>query len=379
MKTNQQEWRATSGWTGDVLPAAQLVLCFGDRAVLQSPARLDELTARYPNAHVIACSAGGAIADTRVLDEALAVTAVEFEHSEVAIARAELNDRLDEFAAGRSLCQQLTRPGLAHVLLFAPGLSLNAAQVLAGLRECLPSSVTVTGGLASDGAAFVQTIVATAGRTPTAADVRQVVAVGLYGSHLRIGFGSMGGWDTFGPDRRVTKSRGNVLLELDGQPALTLYKRYLGEHAAGLPASGLLFPLAVRHENGETVTRTLLNIDEAEGSITLAGDIPEGSIARLMRGNLERLIDGATTAAMSAVNADSADGQRLAILVSCIGRRLVLKQRIEEEVEAVRYALGPQTTLTGFYSNGELCPNAPGRPCSVHNQTMTVTTIAEAA
>ena len=189
----------------------------------------------------------------------------------------------------------------------------------------------------------------------------------------------MGGWDTFGPERVVTKSRGNVLLELDGEPALNLYQTYLGEHAAGLPGSGLLFPLSIRMGDGETVTRTLLNIDKDEGSITFAGDIPQGSAARLMRGNLERLIDGASTAASVAAHTAPplAGGQRLALLVSCIGRRLVLKQRIEEEVEAVKYALGEQTRLTGFYSNGELCPNAAGRPSAVHNQTMTVTTLAE--
>ena len=73
-----------------------------------------------------------------------------------------------------------------------------------------------------------------------------MVAVGLYGEHVKLGHGSKGGWDTFGPERIVTKSDGNVLYELDDKPALALYKEYLGDRAAGLPGSALLFPLALR-------------------------------------------------------------------------------------------------------------------------------------
>jgi hypothetical protein len=231
----------------------------------------------------------------------------------------------------------------------------------------------VTGGLSGDGARFERTAVCVDGPHPS----EQVVAIGLYGKSLRIGCGSLGGWDPFGPERRITKSAGNVLLELDGEPALDLYKRYLGNDAAGLPASGLLFPLAIRTGGEEPVVRTILGIDEATRSLTFAGDVPEGYRARLMKANFERLLDGASGAAKASLLGVGLESPDLAILISCVGRKLVLKQRIEEEVEGVRHVLGEATVLAGFYSYGEISPFTPLAPCALHNQTMTITTISE--
>jgi len=51
----------------------------------------------------------------------------------------------------------------------------------------------------------------------------------------------MGGWDPFGPERLITKSKENILYELDGQSALELYKKYLGEHAKVFPQQDFCF------------------------------------------------------------------------------------------------------------------------------------------
>jgi hypothetical protein len=202
--------------------------------------------------------------------------------------------------------------------------------------------------------------------------------LGFYGDRLKVGFGSLGGWDPFGPERVVTRSEGNVLFELDNKPALELYKTYLGEHAAGLPATGLLFPLNVRRIEGEDpLVRTILAVDEAEQSLTFAGDVPEGAVAQLMKANFERLIDGAAGAAQSCHEVLGGQPPDLAVLISCVGRKLVLKQRTEEEVEGVREVLGNDTPLTGFYSYGEICPAASSADCQLHNQTMTITTFRE--
>jgi hypothetical protein len=194
---------------------------------------------------------------------------------------------------------------------------------------------------------------------------------------LKVGFGSLGGWDPFGPERLVTRSKGNVLFELDGRPALSLYKQYLGEHSKGLPATGLLFPLSVRVEPGETpLVRTILAVDEQQQSMTFAGDVPEGAYARLSKANVDRLIDGAVGAARASCPAGSV-APELAILISCVGRKLVLKQRVEDEVEGVRSILGEQAAMTGFYSYGEIAPFSLGERSELHNQTMTITTFAE--
>jgi hypothetical protein len=169
-----------------------------------------------------------------------------------------------------------------------------------------------------------------------------------------------------------------VLYELDGKSALELYKRYLGEHAAGLPATGLLFPLSLRTGGASnTVVRTILSVDEERRSMTFAGDVPEGAWARLMKANFDRLIDGATGAARNCLAHSGAPAPLLGVCINCVGRRLVLKQRTEEEVEGVRDVLGPQAVLTGFYSYGEISPLHPNVGCALHNQTMTITSFAE--
>ncbi|HWB82394.1 MAG TPA: FIST C-terminal domain-containing protein, partial [Nannocystaceae bacterium] len=205
-----------------------------------------------------------------------------------------------------------------------------------------------------------------------------VAAIGFYGDRLRIGYGSLGGWDPFGPERLITRARGNVLFELDGQCALELYRTYLGSHADELPAAALRFPLMLRGKPGEPgLVRTILGIDDVAGSMRFAGEMPEGGYARLMKANFERLIDGAQGAAERSLAQLDAPGAELALLISCVGRKLVLRQRVDEEIDSVREVVGPTATLAGFYSYGEICPVAPDAGCELHNQTMTITTFRE--
>jgi hypothetical protein len=187
----------------------------------------------------------------------------------------------------------------------------------------------------------------------------------------------MGGWSAFGPERKITKSKGNVLYELDGQSALSLYKSYLGAHAEKLPASGLLFPLSVKESNDSDhyLVRTLLSIDENEQSMTFAGDIQEGHVSRFMKCNDNDLINGAENAAKICL--EKSASTELAIMVSCVGRKLVLKQETEEELDAVKKILGDKTVLAGFYSYGEICPSLNHHSSELHNQTMTITTFSE--
>jgi hypothetical protein len=294
-----------------------------------------------------------------------------------------LGDFRDSIEAGAALAGALPREvsgaggvsePLVHVFVLSDGLRVNGSDLVTGMMQLLPKGITVTGGLAGDAARFSETLTLSGDR----ATPGSVAVLGFYGSRLRVGFGSLGGWDAFGPERLVTRSKGDVLHELDGQSALQLYKRYLGDQASGLPATALLFPLNLRRAAGETpVVRTILTIDEAQQSMTFAGDIPEGSQVQLMKANFDRLIDGAMGAANTSYQALGSLQPDLAILISCVGRKIVLKQRVEEEVEGVRSVLGDKATLAGFYSYGEISPFTAGGRCELHNQTMTITTFTE--
>lgn len=356
---------------------AQLVLLFGGTDVLASEPWRAPLRARHPEAQWFGCSTAGEIHDTRVHDDTVIATAIRFEDTPLRLRHTSLEQADgDSRRTGGTLARSLPADDLRHVLVLSDGQQVNGSELVRGMLAELPPGVQVTGGLAGDGARFERTLVLADGEPRSGV----VAAIGLYGSALRVGFGSLGGWDTFGPKRIITRSQGNVLHALDGKPALELYKTYLGEHAAGLPSTGLLFPLSIRRP-GEprTVVRTILGVDEGEQSLTFAGDVPEGSVAQLMKANFERLIDGAADAAKASHEGLGGPGPapELAVLISCVGRKLVLKQRTEEEVESVRDVLGPTTALTGFYSYGEICPAAPNADCELHNQTMTITTFRE--
>jgi hypothetical protein len=351
-----------------------LVLIFGPRQLLGSPTPLELIRRLFPNAQLVGCSTAGEIAGAKLSDGELVFTAIEFERSQVRVVTTDLVCADDSRQAGKRLASQLLDSSLVHVFVLSDGLHVNGSELVRGIVEQLPAHVAVTGGLAGDAADFKQTLVHCNGTVAP----QQVVGIGFYGSHLRVGYGSGGGWEPFGPARVVTRSKANVLYELDGESALSLYRKYLGEHAAGLPASALNFPLSVRPTAGSTaVVRTILRIDEQTQSMTFAGDIPEGMYARLMHADINRLIDGASNAAKVACGCDKRSDAELAILISCVGRKLVLKQRVEEEIEAVRDVLGTSVTMTGFYSYGEICPFGPREQSALHNQTMTVTTFTE--
>jgi len=376
MRNHQLRWTPQAGWTPSGTSAtvrASLILVFGSRSRLSGEPWRAPLEADHPGAHIVGCSTAGEILGSDVSDDSLVANCIEFERTRCEVQSIHVGDPRESEAAGTALVRSLPAGPLSHVLVFSDGQRVNGSALVRGMVAALPNGVAVTGGLAGDGANFDETLVIADGE----AGGGLVAVVGLYGDSIRVGYGSLGGWDAFGPEREVTAAAGSVLMELDGRPALSLYKHYLGEHAAGLPATGLLFPLSVRTKDGHTFVRTILGVDEAKQSMTFAGDIPAGSYARLMKANFDRLVDGAHGAASTSLLGMDYDGADLAILISCVGRKLVLQQRTDEEVEAVRNVLGPRAAIVGFYSYGEICPAAPAASCELHNQTMTITTLTE--
>ncbi|WP_248722171.1 FIST signal transduction protein [Seonamhaeicola sp. ML3] len=326
----------------------------------------------YPTAIVIGCSTAGEISGTTVKDNSISLTAVHFEKTTLKKFAKPINDMNCSYKAGQEIANTLRSDDLKHILVLSDGLNVNGAELVSGLKSEIPN-VSITGGLAADGADFNDTFIINGDEVTN----KLIIGLGFYGNHLKIGCSSKGGWDSFGIERLVTKSEKNVLYELDGKPALKIYKSFLGEEAKNLPGSGLLFPLSMRNsDTSDPVVRTILSVSEEDQSLTFAGNIPEGSYVRLMKANIDRLINGAKDSADSAAEFLNEESQ-LAILISCVGRRLVLKQLVEEEVEAVREGIGDKSYITGFYSYGEIAPFGEFSPCELHNQTMTITTLAE--
>lgn len=381
MRIEQRLWLPNQGWkitglTGDtaLTDAAELVFVFGEVSTVGDAQRFAELREFYPNATIVSCSTAGEILDTSIYDNSLVASAIQFQNSRFEVASLNIRDCENSTDAGLKLAASVTHQDLSHVLIISDGQHVNGSELVRGLTASLDPGTKITGGLAGDGTRFVRTL---AGLNQPATE-GTVVMIALYGADLRVGYGSVGGWDSFGPDRVITRSEGNVLYELDGQSALELYKRYLGHLASELPGSALLFPLSIRTDESDTpIVRTILSIDEEHQSMTFAGDMPVGSYARLMKANFDRLIDGAAHAGGESLQRIGSQPVQLAILISCVGRKIVLGERTEEEVEAIRHILGPEAAMIGFYSYGEISPLAETGRCELHNQTMTITTLSE--
>ncbi|HUK59226.1 MAG TPA: FIST N-terminal domain-containing protein [Stellaceae bacterium] len=376
MRVEQRIWQPGQEWRvlheeRNLKPS--LVLYFAAPGTLDDGQRFAELRKAYPGAKLLGCSTGGEIVGDSVHDGSVVATAIEFAATALGAAKERTGGGKGSFDIGVSLAQQLERKDLRGVFVLSDGTTINGTELVAGVQKVLGRDIGLTGGLAGDGADFRTTRVGLDANP----EPGMVVAMGFYGTRIAIGSGSVGGWDTVGPQRVITRAEGNTLFDLDGMPALDLYKQYLGAEAARLPASALLFPLRV-HPPGDpdaALVRTVVGIDEERKAMIYAGTIPQGYTAQVMLGHFDNLIAGAGDAAKKA----AIPAAKLAILVSCIGRKLLLGQRTADEVEAVAEVLGATCRTAGFYSYGEIAPMEASSVSDLHNQTMTITTIAEAA
>jgi hypothetical protein len=355
---------------------APLVFVFGNRYMLQDKENYDEIRTIFKDGHFVFGSTAGDITQESVDDEAITITAIEFEKSNFIIKTSNvLNAQIEinGVKTGKELIEQLPQEGLKYAFVVCDGSFLNGSQLTLGMNAATNNNLLITGGLCGDGARFEVTLSSYNERPKEG----KVVAIGFYGDSLEVSFASNGGWNPFGPERLVTKSKDNILYELDGKPALDLYKLYLGDKSKELPGAALLYPLKIISSDKEkSIVRTILNINEEENSMILAGDILEGSHVQLMMTNLDSIVNAAEVGALTALN-NRKNKPELAILVSCIGRKLVLDQRVEEEVEEVIEVIGKEATVCGFYSYGEIAPFNSEINCQLHNQTMAITLISE--
>jgi hypothetical protein len=352
---------------------SNLVLAFGERTFLESLSPYKKLRTLYPNAQILICSTSGQISNTNLVENSLVATSIQFEKSSIKVTEIDILLNSDIKELGNKIKENLLSDDLKSILIISEGSFINGTELINELIFQTKELVPIFGGLAGDEYYFKKTIVG----LNHDASPGKIVAIGFYGSALHFGFGSEGGWSDFGPEREVTHSEKNILYKIGDCFALDIYKEYLGKYADELPGSSLYFPLSMKeNKDSEPVVRTILSIDEEKKSMTFAGNIPNGSKVRLMKGNIDKLIDASYNAAEE-IYSKQIKNPELALLVSCVGRKIVLGNRIEEEIEAVKEVFGDKMLVCGFYSYGEISPTLKNVACELHNQTMTLTTISE--
>ena len=347
----------------------ELCLVFATTEQLNQPEIQENLKA-LAGAMVVAGASTEVTITNAGIDNALVFTKLHFEHTRIQTVSAPVPTPESSHEAGYTLGSALADKALAYILLLADGIHVDGSALVSGVQEGVGSDIPITGGLANDGARFQQTFVVAGAQVLSSS----AVAIGFYGTRFRMGHGAVGGWQPFSPLMRVTRSHGNIVYAFDDYPALALYERYLGKDADGLPATGLLFPLALynNHSQSTGLVRTLVDMDRDQSALIFAGDVPEGCWVRLMHARFDALVDGAEHSARYALQSLHTEQPPFALLVSCIGRWLLMGDFTAEEVAAARRLLGVSTCFTGFYSNGEFSPFNPTARCELHNQTMTI-------
>ena len=366
-----QPWEYRSERTALTNP---LVLVFADRLFLEKDEILDEIKEEFPYDQMVFASASGEISGTQVNDNSVVVTAIEFEKAAFLVERANiLTLNKDSRELGSNLMARLPLTGLKHLFILTDANHVQVGALINGIESVLNQKVAITGGVCSDSPRFQRTVLSY-NSTPIEGEV---IVIGFYGESLEITYASCGGWIPFGPERTITKCKGNVVHEFDDRPALKIYTDYLGSMAKKLPDPTVTFPLNIT-ENSEQrpVVRGIVSVDRSKNSITLAEDIALNSKAQLMTASVDSIVAGAHEAANMAMK-NRMKKPQVALVVSCSGRKAVMQQRVEEEIEEVSYVFGEDVPVVGFYSAGELAPFHNEKSCILHNQTMTLTLISE--
>ena len=353
---------------------ANLVIGFGAKKLIADEKLFIDLSTKYPNAEIVLCSTAGEIAGKIIYENVVSITVIAFEKTQIKSASVSLKNHGDSYDAGKSLVEQFDTADLSYILVISDGLLANGSRLVKGMEAGNAAGVPITGGMAGDGTDFDFTLVGLNGPPENG----KVVAIGFYGKNLEVKYSSNGGWDVFGPERTVTKSEGTKVYEIDHHSAIELYKIYLGPYIDDRTNSTLLFPFSVKLPGSSMpLARSILEINYKENCMVFTGDVPVGSTVRFMKASFDKLIDAAGNAAEQIQVSSSGVSPKLAILISCIGRKVVLEKQINDEVDAVADAFGDNTAITGFYSYGEISPHLFDKTCEMYNQTMTITTLNE--
>ncbi len=366
-------WTSKNGDLSSKDIIADLVICFGSKKILERTDIYSQLKSRFFCEHIAMCSTSGEIINTNMQDDSLVALSISFAKTKVISAVVDIRNNIDSYEAGLSLIAKLPKEKLNYILILSDGNLVNGSELVKGLNQAVDNKILITGGLAGDGANFKSTLVGL-NNNPSEG---KIIAIGFYGENLVVTHGSEGGWDEFGLQKTVTHSVQNKLYQLDGKSCLEIYKNYLGNEASHLPSSALLFPLSViLPGNTKPVVRTILGISEEEQSMTFAGDIPIGSKVKFMKANFDSLISAVSNAAQN-TKIENVAVPDFSLLISCVGRKLVLGSRIDEELVSIDEIYLGKTPLIGFYSYGEISPLDKELSCELHNQTMTITSFYE--
>jgi len=266
---------------------------------------------------------------------------------------------------GKQVVQTIDNPNL---ILSTGGLDMDGQDMLNGMQSILGSEVKIFGGMAADDEKFKQTFVFTEsniterGALVLAFDRTKVELTGMATS----------GWIGLGSEFIVNRSDGNVVYEINQEPALDLYMDYLNVSEEDLPGIGLEYPFLLKKEGSEDVIRAVMQIDVEKRSLVFAGSVPEGSTVSFSTSPGFEIMENTRNRIMDFYRANPKTD--LMLLFSCVARHVALGPLISTEIKLA--SLKWKVPLAGFFTFGEFGSN-PGQISQFYNQTFTLALIRD--
>lgn len=310
---------------------------------------------------LIGCSDAGEITNHGPTQKSVAVMAIRSDRISFYTGLGK-NVKAGAREAGQAVAREVKEKAdktLRAFIMLPDVLTGNGADSVRGILDVLGPHFPVVGGAAGDDFLFEKTYEYRDGEVESGA----IAGVGLAGD-FTIGIGVRHGWVPIGMPMRVTKASGAVLKELDGRPAINIYEDYFGQKADELRKEALArlaitYPLGLKipEYEQEYLIRDPITVS-ADGSITCAAEIPEGSEVRLMIGSKERAVEAAEDAARHLMKEFERDRTRpkFVLVFNCIAREKLFAQKAGDEIHAIMQIVGPDVPMLGFYTYGEQAP-----------------------
>ena len=340
---------------------------------------LDGIASVAPGTQIIGCTTDGEISTAGLSVNSVVMMAMVSDRIRFHTSFVEQLSK-DSYEAGVELGESFQGLNCRYIQIFSDGLCGNADKIIQGIKASLGDDIKIAGGTAGDSGDFNRTYQYFGDRVLT----DSIVGVAFEGD-FALGTGTACGWFPVGIAKKVTRSVENVVYELDGQPALQAYEKYLGKHADLLPAVGVEYPLGLLGRDGDEMDdsyflcRATMGVDRQSGAIVFAGNVPEGTSVKMTIGNEADIIQAAGQAAQAALTklqgGNAALKPKAIFLYSCMARKIVLGSRTNEEILAIQDVIGRDVPVIGFYTYGEFAPIGNSDHSYFHNETATMTVI----
>lgn len=344
------------------------LLCFGNDKEIYSTI-LEEL----PQIPMIGASSTGQMSGRGHTEEGITAAFFHFDKAVVKTTRVKFDHWEDGEKVGNKIIENLQSDDLKGILVLSEGLKLNCSKMVEAIAAKKGDGVALAGGLAGD--VFTYSDIFVVDNKDGIRD-DSVVAVGFYGDSFHMDVFAHSGVTPMGIEREVTKAKDYALYELDGKPALDVYKQYFRtDDLAKMEKEIVKFPFSITNNYiEEGVIRTPLTFTEDGQGIQFTGAIPEGSRVRMMQSASSKFLDGVYDLSEKVKQAEKNSDSSI-IAISCACRKLVLGAIVDQEAEILCDELDKKS-IVGFYSFGEIGSNEHNESY-LYNQTLTLISIYE--